>query len=295
MIDCLFDVANQYNRTMTIEDQQMLQIQRKEKLRRQELKEQEGIERAEKKLIESRLWAEKYQSLAWKNSREVTMKLRRINGVTNKLKELKFQLNIHVKSFGFNNFPVSFSSGDKSKTVDELSTLLKDVIRAMQGTTFEWPEIELPKRKSLPIVGTLAPNVVACNARQRARKEELTNQAIERRQQQELSGDTDNFANLQPATAPDPQVGMRIDMLFNYADDNDDSDILMWSQGTIQLVSNGSNIPKEGGGFHKKGDVKVLWDANADRNEEESISVVSIPKSLFNKHLQDSWRLDITL
>ena len=64
MINCLFDVANQYNRTMSIEDQQMLQIQRKEKLRRQELKEQEGIERAEKKLIESRLWAEKYQSLA---------------------------------------------------------------------------------------------------------------------------------------------------------------------------------------------------------------------------------------
>jgi len=295
MIDCLFDVANQYNRTMTIEDQQMLQIQRKEKLRRQELKEQEGIERAEKKLIESRLWAEKYQSLAWKNSREVTMKLRKINGVTNKLKELKFQLNIRVKGFGFNSFPVSFSSGGKAKTVDELSTLLKDVIQAMQRTTLEWPEIELPERKSLPVVGTLTPNVVAYDARQRARKEELTNQAIERRQQQELSGDTDNFANLQPATAPEPQVGMRIDMLFNYADDNDDSDILMWSQGTIQLVSNGSNIPKEGGGFHKKGDVKVLWDANADRNEEESISVVSIPKSLFNKHLQDSWRLDITL
>ena len=108
------------------------------------------------------------------------MKLRKINGVTNKLKELKFQLNIRVKGFGFNSFPVSFSSGSKPKTVGKLPTLLKDVIRAMQGNIFEWPEIELPERKSLPIVGTLAPNIIACNTRQRARKEELTNQVIER-------------------------------------------------------------------------------------------------------------------
>ena len=55
MIDCLFEVANQRNRTMAIEDQRMLETQRKEKLRRQDIKKQEGLERAEKKLIDARL------------------------------------------------------------------------------------------------------------------------------------------------------------------------------------------------------------------------------------------------
>ena len=51
---------------------------------------------------------------------------------------------------------------------------------------------------------------------------------------------------------------MRVDCLFNYGDDEEDTDILMWSQGRITLLSNGSNIPKESGGFHKKGDVQIL-------------------------------------
>ena len=215
MIECSFDVATKHDRKMSIEDQQMLQTQRKEKLRRQELKKQDGLDKVEKKLIESRLWAEKHESLAWKNSREVAMKLRKINGVTNKLKELKFQMNIRDKDFNFNDVLCSFSSGGKQKTVDELSTLLKDIIRSMQGTTFEWPETTTPERKVLLVIGTMTPDVVACDARQRTMKEKLKVQAIDRRRQQELSGDADNFANLQSATAPEPQVGMRIDMLFN--------------------------------------------------------------------------------
>lgn len=124
-------------------------------------------------------------------------------------------------------------------------------------------------------------------------KEDMANQALERRRQQELSGDADNFPNLQPAAAPEPSIGMQIDMLFNYADDEDDSDILMWSQGVTQCVSNGSNIPKEGSGYHKKGDVVLLWDACAARNEEATTSVVSMPKNLFNKHVHNSWRLGV--
>ena len=126
-------------------------------------------------------------------------------------------------------------------------------------------------------------------------KKYFTNQAIERRRQQEISRDTDNFANLRPTTALEPTVSMRIDMIFNYVEGEDDSNLLMWSQGVVQLFSNGSNVPKDGAGFHKKRDVKVLWDANSQRNEEASTNVVSIPKSLFNKHVQKSWRLDLSL
>ena len=80
MVECIIEVATQCNRTMTIECQQSLNSQRKENLRRQELKKQEGMDLAQKKLINARFWAEKIESLAWHSSREVTMKLRNING-----------------------------------------------------------------------------------------------------------------------------------------------------------------------------------------------------------------------
>ena len=86
---------------------------------------------------------------------------------------------------------------------------------------------------------------------------------------------------------------MQIDMLFNYA--NNDPDVLMQSQGVEQLISDGTNIPKEDRGYHKKGDVIVLWNACTEIHEEASIITVSILKSLVNKHAQDSWRLDILL
>ena len=55
MVECMFDVATQHNRTMTIEDQISLNRQRKEKLRRQDLKKQEGLDKAQNKLIDTRL------------------------------------------------------------------------------------------------------------------------------------------------------------------------------------------------------------------------------------------------
>ena len=38
-------------------------------------------------------------------------------------------------------------------------------------------------------------------------------------------------------------------------------------------------------GFIKKGDIMVLWDTNADKNENKSMSVVSIRKTLFSKQV----------
>ena len=85
----------------------------------------------------------------------------------------------------------------------------------MQGTTLEWPDIELQGRKELPIVGTITPDFIAFDTNMQSMKEELTNQAIEKRRQEQLNGARDNYSNLQPATAPDPRIGMRIDVLCN--------------------------------------------------------------------------------
>ena len=74
-VECTFDVATEYNKTMSIEYQQSLNAQRNEKLKMKELKNQEGLDRSQKKLIDAKLWEEKFESLALNSSREVIMKL----------------------------------------------------------------------------------------------------------------------------------------------------------------------------------------------------------------------------
>ena len=79
---------------------------------------------------------------------------------------------------------------------------------------------------------------------------------------------------------------MYIDILHNYSNNVNESEILIRSQGLIQDISNGTNIAKDGGEFHKKDNVKVLWDTNTERNELASMNVISLCKHLHNKQVE---------
>ena len=63
----------------------------------------------------------------------------------------------------------------------------------------------------------------------------------------------------------------------------------------MQQISNRTNILKETGIQHKKGNILVLWDANKECNEPTSISVIRILKYLFNEQVEGSWRINIAL
>ena len=90
MVNSLINVASRHNPIMIMEDREMLKMQREEKLRRQTLLKNKQLEKAEKSHIEALLWYERCQRMAWKSAGEVTMKLNKTNGKTNKIKELKF-------------------------------------------------------------------------------------------------------------------------------------------------------------------------------------------------------------
>lgn len=87
--------------------------------------------------------------------------------------------------------------------------------------------MDVSQRKPFSVVSAITPNVLACDARKLVMKEDTINHAIEKRRQQEVSGETGNFSKLQLATVPEPIVGMRIDFLFNHADDVNDEDTFM--------------------------------------------------------------------
>ena len=126
-------------------------------------------------------------------------------------------------------------------------------------------------------------------------RSELETNAAQARNKNMRNGEQDDFLNLQAATAPALRPGLRLDMLFNYEECNAEDEMLMWSQDVIQIVSDRTNIAKESGGFHTRGDCQVLWDRNESRNEEASTSIVSLPACNFNNYSENSSRLDIDL
>ena len=71
-------------------------------------------------------------------------------------------------------------------------------------------------------------------------------------------------------------------MLFNFSDNDTETDTLMWSQGEINSVSNGNNLPNKGSGIHKRGNSLVLWDTNVEWGELTTTSAVVFPVSLHN-------------
>jgi len=153
--------------------------------------------------------------------------LNSINGKSNKIKEIRNQINIYQKGLGFKDFPIKYSQNGVQKTMEELATMLKDIICSMRRRPVEPPVLSLPLWKSLPIVGQLSADVLAIDSKHCELRDELESNALEKRNIDILNGEQDNFRNLQPATAPTLHSGLRIDMLFNYADIETDNEILM--------------------------------------------------------------------
>ena len=89
-------------------------------------------------------------------------------------------------------------------------------------------------------------------------RSELETNAAQARNKNMRNGEQDDFLNFQAATAPALRPGLRLDMLFNYEECNAEDEMLMWSQDVIQIVSDRTNIAKESGGFHTRGDCQVL-------------------------------------
>ena len=53
---------------------------------------------------------------------------------------------MHAKGHGFDSFPVYFSKDSIALTVDELSTLLKRIVRELPRINIAPPEFPIPKR-----------------------------------------------------------------------------------------------------------------------------------------------------
>ena len=138
------------------------------------------------------------------------------------------------------------------------------------------------------MLGSLAADALDHDENHNSMKEELR-EAMTKRQTKIFEGELDSVANLQPPACPDISIRLCVEMLFDCEHKEDVSQLMMWSQGVIARISDGSNTQKEGRGHCEKGDCEALWDENHERGELERSNTVSLPKSKFNKQVLGSW------
>ena len=125
----------------------------------------ESLEKAKIPYVESLLQCKGFLYLLQKTICKVNIELNKINRKTNKLKELKFQINTHTKRYQFNNFLTYFSKNSISLIVDKLATLLKRIIRTIANRVITILELIVSIRISLPIISQLSSEVIALDSK----------------------------------------------------------------------------------------------------------------------------------
>ena len=78
---------------------------------------------------------------------------------------------------------------------------------------------------------------------------------------------------IQPSCAPPFSIGLVIQILFFYEDNNAVFAKVRWSAGAITRIINGKNLRNNNGSyFSKEVATEVRWFPNADKNDESSFS-----------------------
>ena len=83
---------------------------------------------------------------------------------------------MHTKGHGFDTFPVYFSKDGVALTINELSALLKRIVRELPRISITPPDFTVPKRSTLPVIGQLWKEVTALDEKQDKLKDEMMNQ-----------------------------------------------------------------------------------------------------------------------
>ena len=97
------------------------------------------------------------------------------------------------------------------------------------------PPVDLPKRKPLPVLGTLSPNIVCRDAERAAEEIKLIESAEKLMKELEEKGFGDRFADMQQRSAPKVDMslkGKRLEVLCRYFEE-DGTSFFCWAKCTV--------------------------------------------------------------
>ena len=250
------------------------------------------MDKAKEELVEASYYWEMYNSdVCWKGQQSIVKKmLGRLKSDSAKLEALKENIQMHVIGLGWKQFAIVWSHKGAKRSVDELATHLKMIIREEKRLTPpKDPALEMPKRLELPLLGTASQQLIKSNTTAAIDEKEFRERATELRMQREARGEGSIFSVMQPLYCPelDDLMNKRIDVLYSFQLDLGEQ-ALQWCQGKVIKILTEKTKPT----------VVVRWVPMPDVDgKENSIEETQqeLPQRKWNKDVEGAWRMDINI
>lgn len=249
------------------------------------------------------LYEQYHSNIRWKSAEEVDAQLKEINGKGAKLKAVKQNINIYVIGQGWSDLHTPWSKNGVDCSLTYLTNHLKMILQKLPEREVKPPTISLPSQKKLKELGMSAAEVQELDKNLINETRKLQRNTASIRRQKEADGEFDRFANIQPFVPPDVDetlIGTRLDVLCLYADDETNENTLVWCQGKVIQVSDGKNLLKDPmnpsrakTAYIKKGQAAVIRWTPGEGEEHGCETVQYLPKNIWNKKVEGSWRLDV--
>ena len=160
------------------------------------------------------------------------------------------------------------------------------------------PPVDLPTRKSLPILGTLSPDIIRRDRNRAAEEKKLVQEAEKLMRELEEKGYGDRFADMQQRSAPvidKNLVGKRIEVLCEYYEE-DGTPFFCWAKGVVEAIPS-KERKSSSKGKTKKGKKEaanqfaiVKWDEEYCESGGTDTTKQKLIKSKWNKHSPGAWR-----
>ena len=146
-----------------VADQAALKAQREAKRRKQELAREAALAKGQESFIDALYYREMYDSPAcWKTAAAVDRELAKLKSKASQLEALKENIRMRVLGFTWPDLATAWSKDGKEFSPEHLAAHLKMIIVATRSRDIPGkPQVPLPARKELPILGTQARDVAA--------------------------------------------------------------------------------------------------------------------------------------
>ena len=235
----------------------------------------------------------------WTSHQEVTRELRKIEGERAKVEALKDQARIRTKGYRWTDLQFAFSANGKARTVEELTSDVKNMIAKEAGRAPpSAPPAHTHRTLCLDSIGTLTAEAMKLREESCWSPDELAEVREQQRAKRELSAAErekekhDQFAIEQPETAPELAVGMKIEVLTQLQQTDEKGELKFYNQwlaATVLQASTGEEKrPAKNGRLIAvpKGYFYLSYDDGAETWEK-------LNADDFNCNRKGSWRLDL--
>ena len=187
MISSLISLCISSSSEVRNEAKEAISNQQNAKLEKMKIMKEKKLEAASKKYIDKLYYHDEYMSIrCWRNAKQVDDGLATLSA-TGKLDEVKEQIKMKVLGLGWNDLHHAWSKNGTKYTWEELATHLKTEIIPKKSIRNipEQPPVNLPSRKELPVLGTLAPDIVLLDNAEQSKVTEFDKMTWNKRDKQE--------------------------------------------------------------------------------------------------------------